>query len=92
MSTQPQVVETLCHPDEVSGTTVLSDGRRLHWTEGFSDVVIAEGFRGGVVGRIEAGDSDPLLGLLDDAFAAGHSQRPMTDDEAADWAGARSCV
>lgn len=30
----------LTHSDEASGTTILPDGTKLYWTEGWSDTVI----------------------------------------------------
>lgn len=30
----------LCHPDTVSGTTILENGTQAHWGEGYTDIVV----------------------------------------------------
>ena len=32
--------KVLCHPDEVSGTTVTDDGRKFFWSEGRGSIVV----------------------------------------------------
>jgi hypothetical protein len=34
-----KVATMLCHPDTISGCSILDDGTRLHWTEGRSSYV-----------------------------------------------------
>lgn len=31
---------TLCHSDDCSGTTILDDGTKIYWTEGYSDLLV----------------------------------------------------
>lgn len=84
-------IEVLSHSDSVSGTTIMEDGRRAHWTEGrSSQVVIAEGFGGGVIDRQDAAHMDEeLAAALDNPPAAG---RMMTEAEERDWQIARDAA
>lgn len=88
-----KAVETLCHPDTVSGTTILDDGRRVHWTEGRgSDVVVCEagpgpgGLGGARIDRFEADEDNDVMRELN---AGWDSQRAMTECEVKDWQSAR---
>ena len=78
-------VITLHHSDECSGTTILRNGTKLYWTEGYSPVVIV--YPSG--GRIESVDPfgsrhwviDALLRLSELGL---EPARPMTPQEEAE--------
>lgn len=79
-----QHILTLYHSDEVSGTTILSDGTKLYWTEGYSPVVIVY-----ADGRIESvdpfGSKHPVIDVLLRIDEVGHEpSRLMTPQEEAE--------
>jgi len=86
-----RLIENLHHSDETSGTSVIDDNGteiRVHWTEGYSDATICQGYRGAIVGVIRANgetshaDWEPIKAILE---APGEKARAMTPEEEADY-------
>ncbi len=71
-------MKILLHGDECSGLTILDDGTRFYWTEGYSDttVVYPDGRRE-VVGPWDV-EAHPLAAAMTDMDG---DQRPMTEAE-----------
>ena len=71
----------LTHSDESSGTTILDDGTKLYWTEGYSDTVIVypDGRRE-VVGPFQVEDH-PLVDEIVDPGADDMRQMTKAEEE-----------
>ena len=79
---------TLVHSDECSGTTILDNGTKVHWTEGAGYAVIVH-----PDGRVEKPDSwsqHPILLLPEVQCVQTDVARPMTAAEEAEWDAGRS--
>lgn len=75
-------MQVLTHSNESSGTTVLDDGTKLHWTEGFSDtVIIHPDGRREVVGWMDA-EKHPMADVIIEPDTS--HMRPMTAEEEAE--------
>jgi len=76
-------VITMGHPDTVSGTTVLDDGTKVYWTEGYSEMVVIE--PNGEKKLVGPFDEHPVITAIDGSGAT----RPMTTAEEVEWITAR---
>ncbi len=78
---------TLCHSDSVSGTTILDDGTKVYWTEGYSDAVIVH--PDGTTEIVDAHSKHPVLQRPELAECMTTAQRGMTTAEEVEFYVAR---
>lgn len=78
---------TLCHSDECSGTTILDDGTKVYWTEGYSDAYIV--YPDGRRETVNAHSKHPILMRPELLEVMTDASRTMTEAEEAEWAIAR---
>jgi hypothetical protein len=80
----------LMHPDEVSGTTILGDGTKCHWTEGRSSFVTVA-HPDGRKERIPSASTHPIILAINKVDEVGADEvRQMTPNEEAEWETART--
>lgn len=78
---------SLCHPDTVSGTTILDDGTRVYWTEGRSSPVLIR-YPDGRTEEITTDQSSHWCFDID--FGPNSPERDMTLEEAREHDTARN--
>jgi hypothetical protein len=72
----------LSHSDEISGTTVLNNGTKIHWCESGSVSVIVKPNGDRVL--IEPYSEHPYQQEIDDSLCDASASRPMTPEEEAE--------
>ena len=77
----------LNHSDEISGTTIMEDGTKVHWTEGRSSKMAVIGPDGTRTWRRADDINNPNV-MYDPS--PGVEIRDMTKAEEAEWEAARS--
>lgn len=71
---------TFTHQDESSGTTIMDDGTKVYWTEGFSSPTIV--YPDGQTEQVDTMSGHPVINVLDGGLGA---MRAMTAPEIAEY-------
>lgn len=82
----------LTHPDEVSGTSVFSDGIKIFWTEGYSNCVVL--YPDGKQETVDYYNSKHPMMVKEREFENSNNrdQRDMNRAELDEWELMRNCV
>lgn len=74
---------TLSHSDGCSGTTIMSDGTKVYWTEGNSEAVIV--YANGKMEKVPAQSNHQVL-LSEEVYSVNTiHNREMTKAEEIEW-------